>query len=133
MTISQTGITLNPVEIEDWEWDCVMPEGEIANEIIYKIGDLYPNPNNPETVIGIVYWLKDGVGGREGKIVSFDSAIRNWGDSNNQNLGTNISTGIINWGIVINRDPTLADFPAFKWCKDKGEGGSCLLDMSCTY
>ena len=122
VTITQSGISLNPIEVEDWNWDGVIPDGEIANEIIYKIGDLYPNPNNPETAIGIVYWIKDGFGGREGKIVSFDSAIRNWGDSNNQNLGTNISIGIINRDLVTQRDSTLANFPAFKWCKDKGEG-----------
>ena len=122
VTICQIGITLNPIEIEDWQWDGVIPEGEISDEIIYKIGDLYPNPNDPKTAIGIVYWLKDGVGGREGKIVSFDSAMRNWSDSNDENLTTNISIGMMNWDLVVQRDPTLENFPAFKWCLDKGEG-----------
>ena len=122
VTITQTGISLSPIVIEDWIIVDSHPQEEIADEIRYKTGDFYPNPNNPKTAIGIVYWLKPSTGGREGKIVSYDSAIKNWGGSNNENLFTSISTGTINWGIVINRDPTLGNFPAFKWCMDKGEG-----------
>ena len=122
VTITQTGINLSPIEIEDWVITDTNPQEKIADEITYKIGDFYPNPNNPKTAIGIVYWLKPGTGGKEGKIISYDSALRNWGDSNNQNLRTSISTGIINWEIIINRDPTLENFPAFKWCMDKGDG-----------
>ena len=105
-TVTQTGISLNPIEIENWVIADSYPQEEIADEVRYKTGDFYPNPNNPKTAIGIVYWLKPGTDGREGKIVSYDSATRNWGDSNDQNLGTSISTGIINWDIVIKRDPS---------------------------
>ena len=122
VTITQTGISIDPIEIEDWVIDDSHPQEEIADEIIYKTGDFYPNPNNPKTAIGVVYWLKPGTGGKEGKIVSCDSAIRNWGDSNGENLNTRISNGIINWDIIINRDSSLDNFPAFKWCQDKGEG-----------
>ena len=121
-TITRTGINLSPIEIEDWVITDTNPQEEIANEIVYKTGDFYPNPNNPKTATGIVYWLKPGTGGKDGKIVSYDTAMRNWGDSNNEDLGTSISTGIINWEIIIKRDPTLEKFPAFKWCKDKGDG-----------
>jgi hypothetical protein len=122
ITITQTGISLSPLEIEDWVLVDNHPQEEIADEIIYKTGDFYPNPNNPKTAIGIVYWLKPGTGGKEGKIISFDSANKSWGDSGNENLKTSISTGIINWYILINRDPSLDNFPAFKWCMDKGKG-----------
>ena len=121
-TINQTGISLYPIDIEDWTVIDELPQENIADEIVYQTGDLYPNPGNPKTAIGIVYWLKPGTGGKEGKIVSPDSDMRNWGDSNNQNLGTNISTGTINWNIILQNDPTLERFPAFKWCKEKGEG-----------
>ena len=120
--ITQTGINISPIEIEDWILTDTDTQEEIADEIIYKIGDFYPNPNNPKTAIGVVYWLKPGTGGKEGKIVSYDSAMKNWGDSNNEDLKTSISTGIINWEIITNRDPLLENFPAFKWCKDKGDG-----------
>ena len=122
VTITRTGISLSLIEIEDWVITDTNPQEEIADEIIYKTGDFYPNPNNPKTAIGVVYWLKPGTGGRDGKIVSYDTAMRNWGDSNNTNLGTSISTGIINWDIIIGVDPTLKNFPAFKWCRDKGDG-----------
>ena len=122
VTITQAGIILNPIEIENWIVDRSIPNEEIADEIIYQTGDFYPNPNNPKTAIGVVYWLKPGTGGREGKIVSVDSELKNWGDSNNDDLNTRISAGTFNWEILINRDPTLENFPAFKWCKDKGDG-----------
>ena len=122
VTINQTGINLYPIDIENWTVINDLPQESIADEIVYQTGDLYPNPGNPKTAIGIVYWLKPGTGGREGKIVSPDSAMRNWGDSNNQNLGTSISTGIINWDIILQNDPTFERFPAFKWCNDKGIG-----------
>ena len=122
VTISQTGININPIEIEDWIMDDSDVKDEIADEIVYKTGDFYPNPNNPKTAIGIVYWLKPGTGGKEGKIISLDTTMKSWGDSDNRNLGTSISTGIINWTIVIENDPTLAKYPAFKWCMDKGTG-----------
>ena len=122
VTITRTGISLSPIEIEDWVIMDTNMQEEIADEIIYKTGDFYPNPNNSKTAIGVVYWLKPGTGGREGKIVSYNTVMRNWGDSDNTDLGTSISTGVINWNIIINMDPTLEKFPAFKWCKDKGEG-----------
>ena len=122
VTITQTGVSLSPIEVEDWVISDSYPHEEIADEIRYKTGDFYPNPNNPKTAIGVVYWLKPGTDGREGKIVSYDSAMRNWGNSNNKKLGTSISTGIINWDIIIKWDPSLDYFPAFKWCRDKGDG-----------
>ena len=33
----------------------------ISKQIIYKTGDLFPNPDDLETALGIVYWLIDGV------------------------------------------------------------------------
>ena len=122
ITITQTGLNLSQIEIEDWVLVDNYPQEEIADEIIYKTGDFYPNPNNLKTAIGIVYWLKPGTGGKEGKIVSLDTAERNWGDSGYGNLYTIISTGSANWELVLAKDPTLNMFPAFKWCKDKGDG-----------
>ena len=121
-TITLTGIHLSPLEIEDWVITDTTPQEEVADEIEYKTGDFYPNPNNPKTAIGIVYWLKPGTSGKEGKIVSVDTELRNWGDSDDTNLKTSISTGIFNWDIIINNDPSLENFPAFKWCKEKGDG-----------
>ena len=122
VTITQTGVNFSPVGIENWVITDTIPQEKIADEIVYKSGDFYPNPNNPKTAIGVVYWLKPGTGGKEGKIVSADSEFNNWGDSNNINLKTVISTGTMNWEIIIQTDPTLENFPAFKWCKDKGDG-----------
>ena len=122
VTITQTGIVLSPIEIEDWVMNGDYPQEETANEIEYKTGDFFPNPGNPNTAIGVVYWLKPGTSGKEGRIVSFDSATKTWGDSSYGNLNTSISAGIMNWDIVIGRDPSLESFPAFKWCMDKGEG-----------
>ena len=120
--ITQTGISLSPFEIENWVLSDGYLQEKIADEISYKIGDFYPNPNSPKTAVGVVYWLKPGTEGREGKIVSYDSVMKNWGDSNDRNLGTSISTGIINWDIIIHEDSLLNNFPAFKWCMDKGDG-----------
>ena len=120
--ISQDVIYFSSIEIEGWTGVDNNSQEEIADEIVYKTGDFYPNPNNPKTAIGVIYWLKPGTGGKEGKLISSDSQWRNWGDSNEENLNTSISTGIINWDIVINRNPSLDNFPAFKWCMDKGEG-----------
>ena len=122
ITISPTGITFNSIEIEDWITDGNIPQEEIADEVKYQTGDFYPNPGNPKTAVGIVYWLKPGTEGKEGKIVSYDTAVRNWGDSGNRNLYTSISTGTINWDIIKEEDPTFEKFPAFKWCMEKGEG-----------
>ena len=122
ITITQMGINLSPIKIEDWIITGNDIQEEIADEIVYRTGDFYPNPNNPNTAIGIVYWLKPGTGGKEGKIVSYDTETKNWGNSNDRNLNTRISNGVINWDIVVNTDPTLENFPAFKWCKDKGDG-----------
>ena len=51
VTITQTGIVLSPIEIEDWIMHGDYPEEEIADEIVYKTGDFYPNPGNPNTAI----------------------------------------------------------------------------------
>ena len=122
LIINKASVELNSIEIADWAGVNEIPDTCISNNHSYKIGDFYPIPDDPKTAIGIVYWVMPGTNGREGKIVSFDTDTLKWSESNNYQLGTSIAVGTNNIAVVREIDPTLQEFPAFKWCADKGDG-----------
>jgi hypothetical protein len=122
LKIHRSSVELSSVEIADWTGIENEPDTCATKKPAYEIGDFYPDPDEPATAIGIVYWLKQGSDGRDGKIVSFDTEILPWAVSNNYKLGTSVSVGANNAQVISNIDPTLQQFPAFKWCADKGPG-----------
>ena len=122
LRINRTNVELIPSEIADWNGITNPPDTCVSKNSPYKIGDFYPTPGNSATAIGIVYWLKSGANGREGKITSFDTAMLEWSLTNNYKLGTSFAVGATNAIVIRNVDSTLQQFPAFKWCADKGEG-----------
>ena len=94
------------------------------DKTIYAIGDIYDNNG----VKGIVVMLTDG--GRHGLIMSLDEACLAWstlprkqqkktgaenqfnGEANMLTIEKYIAENNLSWEV----------FPAFKWCRDKGEG-----------
>lgn len=94
------------------------------NETIYCIGDIY----NKNGVKGVVVMLTDG--GRHGLIMSLDEACLAWstlhrkkvknvgasdrfdGEANMRAVEKFIAENGLSW----------SDFPAFEWCRAKGEG-----------
>ena len=93
-------------------------------EQIYSIGDIY----NKEGVIGIVVMLHDG--GRHGLIMSLDEACLAWSTlhrkqlkktgANNQFDGAENMKAIEKY--IAENNLSWEQFPAFQWCRDKGEG-----------
>ena len=122
LKINKTNVELIPTEIVDWTGLDTPPDTCISIDRMYEVGDLFPVPNDPTTAIGIVYWVKPGTEGKEGKITSLDTEVHKWSESNDFELGTSISVGTNNMTVVREIDPSLQDFPAFKWCTDKGNG-----------
>ena len=122
VTVNRTSVILTPAEITDWGGMNDDPNKESATEMMYQTGDFYPNPNDPRTAIGIVYWTKPGSDGREGKIVSFDSGICEWGDSTLSKNINSITNGYFNTTIITAYMSTFPSmkFPAFAWCLNKG-------------
>jgi hypothetical protein len=121
--ITHTEIILEQISIVGWKGTGDDVTNAIADEIIYITGDYYPNPNNPATAIGVVFWLKPGTNGKEGKITSFDVGRKSW--SNNdflKHLKTSITTGTENMSLALAEDSELENLPAFQWCAEKGEG-----------
>ena len=121
--ITHTEIFLEAISIADWNGTGDYIKEGIADEIVYKTGDYYPNPNNPATAIGVVFWLKPGTNGKEGKITSFDVAYKSWGNENSlYHLETSIVSGTENLSLAVRKDQELENLPAFQWCAQKGEG-----------
>ena len=122
LRINRSSVELSTVDIAYWTGLSNEPDTCVTKKPAYEVGDFYPDPDEPSTAIGIVYWLKQDSGGRDGKIVSFDTDTLSWAESNNYQLGTSASVGTNNSMVISNIDPTLQEFPAFKWCADKGSG-----------
>jgi hypothetical protein len=120
--INRTDIVLNIMEIVEWTGIYDPPDEGTAREISYKLGDFYPNPTDPKTAIGIVYWTHPASDGREGKIVSFDTAELEWSNCGETNHYTSIVNGLTNLTLISSADPSLQQFPAFRWCAQKGDG-----------
>ena len=122
LQVNRTNIVLNPVGIVDWTVENELPGTCVPIKRSYKVGDFYPTNNDPSTAIGLVYWIKPGTEGKEGKITSFDTGTCIWSETNDYQLGTSVTIGENNMMVVKGVDPTLQQFPAFKWCADKGYG-----------
>ena len=123
VTVNRTGIEIQTANITDWE--------EIENGLgngsttgmIYRIGDYYPNPSDPPTAIGVVYWISLGSQGRSGKVISLDTSEQVWSTNNSREaMASSAINGLINTGVVGTWDKTLLNYPAFHWCVSKGEG-----------
>ena len=121
--VNRANIEISQVDIADW-----LVVGDYADTIstaepIYNIGDFYPNHSDPVTALGIVYWLKPGTNGEEGKIVSFNTVNILWSVLNNKTVyAESIVNGALNMATIKTINPTLEYFPAFLWCDMKGEG-----------
>ena len=123
VVVSRTGAEIYPLDIVDWENDGSESENESLAIVTYDVGDYYPNPTDPNTAVGVVYWLSPGSENRNGKVLSFDTSEQTWSDAPAQEIqATSIVTGWINIGVARAVDATLQRFPAFRWCADKGEG-----------
>jgi len=88
----------------------------------YKVGDFYPNPGDPSTAIGVVFQISGTPSGTHGKIVSIDECRGiAWSTEHVETECNSKSDGKLNtdW-IKANKD--LDNYPAFKWCIEKGEG-----------
>ena len=100
---------------------------EAASVIAYKIGDLYPNAENP---IGMVYEI---VGmGIQGKIISFDE-IKSiaWGSGISPTQATDMDYGAMNFQTVKILNKTLDQFPAFAWCESHSKNGRVWYLPAC--
>lgn len=93
----------------------------------YAVGDLWPDADAPE---GIVFWLDTTHGeydpvmekGTKGKMLSLDEASLKW--STTPAVQTNASDmydGTANMSAVRDVNADLGNYPALKWCADKGE------------
>ncbi|MBO7219754.1 MAG: hypothetical protein J6V21_01040 [Alistipes sp.] len=98
----------------------VVPQGEL-----YAIGDIY----DKDGVRGIVVLLQDG--GRHGVVMSLDEACLAWCKLHRKvmkdnTLATNNSDGMVNMQAIekyiVKHNFLWSDFPAFEWCRNKGEG-----------
>ena len=122
LTVNETGIEINLISTAFWDGAEYCPNKKPIS-FDYKVGDFYPNPSNPETAEGVVYWLQHGSDGKSGKILSLDTTDRVWSENNAQSvIKTSIVDGYFNTRISLASDPTLKQFPAFEWCFDKGAG-----------
>ena len=123
VSINRTEITIDTVHITDW-LGTQDPQG-VGPSVgtAYDVGDYFPNPSDPATAIGVVYWLFPGSNGRAGKILSFDTSQKAWSTNNTDEIrAVSIVSGWVNMNAALTVDPTLAVFPAFGWCVGLGEG-----------
>jgi len=122
--VHQDGIDLYPIHTAArQEEDEPSLQALNPDDISYQIGDYFPHPRNPDTAIGIVYWLRPGSWGRSGKILSLDSAEKAWSVNNIKTIhALSIFSGHINLNAVLATDPTQQSFPAFHSCALKGPG-----------
>ena len=98
-----------------WENDILYAE---AVETIpsYKMFDFYSRLG----VEGIVISLDEGTNGQHGWIVSTDEAELEWSTKDVSTLlGFSNTDAAQNLKLILQEDPTLEAFPAFKWCDDK--------------
>jgi|GEM_PF-6933430 len=88
----------------------------------YKTGDLYPDPDDPSTAIGVVFQINGSLYPQHGKIVSLDEIMGIAWSTENVATGTeSVDDGKENTDKIKN-NMDLNKYPAFKWCVDKGDG-----------
>ena len=102
-------------------------------KIRYKLGDYYPDPNSSSTAVGMVFWIDPSAEGYDatdnsgfsGKIVHKEqNNSLAWSTETREILALSRTDGMANLetlksevGIHLE-----TDYPAFKWCVDKGAG-----------
>ena len=102
----------------------VEPREKQTDEETYSIGDIY----DKDGVKGVVAALYDG--GKHGLIMSLDEACLAWSTINRKKTKStgadNRIDGMANMRAIekyiAENNLSWSDFPAFKWCRDKGEG-----------
>ena len=83
----------------------------------WAVGDYYEVGN----VKGVVVWVDESK--LKGKIISLDETTADvWSTSNRATGAQSTTDGKGNTAKVKALDNSLASFPAFKWCVEKGEG-----------
>ena len=111
-----------PVPPLDGRWSV---SAEIhSRERTYSIGEIY----SKDGVVGVVVLLTDG--GRHGAVMSLDEACLEWCSQRGRDLevvgASNKKDGMANMAIVeqyiAKNGLSWSDFPAFEWCRSKGEG-----------
>ena len=89
---------------------------------IYRWGDLYPDPKDPSTAVGVVFWIEeDKLVGTHGKAVSLDEINGIAWSVEEVVTGCNSDDGAENTNII-KSSKNISKYPAFKWCVDKGNG-----------
>ena len=132
--VTPTPATESGGELKRWHGPVPGPDGRLSvpleevlakeQQATYKIGDIY----NKDGVVGVVVILTDD--GRHGVVMSLDEACLVWsklprkslervgassktdGELNHKSLEKYIADKGLSW----------SDFPAFEWCRAKGEG-----------
>lgn len=121
LTLSSAGVALS---IGVWEGASDDPiEGETNYK--YKIGDYYPHPADPNSAIGVVFWV-DPADRHHGKIVSLDEGRGQWNltNRNSKTSATNLYNGLTNMNTIYISYPAYSDYPAFEWVHAKNGGGT---------
>lgn len=72
------------------------------------------------SVKGVVVWVDESK--LKGKIISLDETVSVWSTGNRYTGAQSTTDGKGNTAKVKALDNSLASFPAFKWCVEKGEG-----------
>ena len=122
-----------PKEPEKWHGPVPGPDGSLSveyipkkaeKEIIYNVGDIY----DKDGVRGIVAVLYDG--GRHGLVMSLDEACLSWCTLHRKKIKKTGATDRIDGEAnmkavekyIAENGYSWSDFPAFEWCRAKGEG-----------
>ena len=129
--------TTSPAKTDKWHGSVPPPKGssialqpvekhnaESSKEKIYSIGEIY----DKDGVKGIVAVLYDG--GRHGVVMSLDEACLSWNTLSRKKQkivgATDHYDGMANMQAVekfiAKNGMSWSDFPAFEWCRNKGEG-----------
>lgn len=88
---------------------------------VYTIGSLYPNATAP---IGVVFGISDD--GLHGGIISLDQEETAWSLSDESHGNNSVEDGQKNMdaitAYIAKHSSPAGSFPAYEWCKNKGEG-----------
>ncbi|MDE7074490.1 MAG: fimbrillin family protein [Odoribacter sp.] len=120
--VKETECVVRIKEIADWR-DNEKLTGVAEEDLpTFKVYDFYDRHG----IQGIVINVDET--GKHGWIVSLDETELVWCTNPGQGTGdfpnaNNNDDAQANLEAVLEIDPTLADYPAFKWCKDKNENG----------
>lgn len=97
-----------------------LDKGDTAQQKTYKVGDYY----NDGTKEGVVFWVD--ATGKHGKIVSMQQTSASWSSDEAEQkcyIGALSKTdGEANMKVVMGRPNWKANYPAFAWCANLGEG-----------